>query len=72
MAARAVEDLRSDLSRLAGAPVALERPTRTEHGDYATNVAMQLAPQNGRPPRDLDLPELREVAEALAAQVTEL
>ncbi len=26
------------------APVAIERPARPEHGDYATNAAMQLAP----------------------------
>src|SRR4029077_10472273 len=25
-------------------PVTLERPGRAEHGDYATNAAMQLAP----------------------------
>ncbi|HEY4767560.1 MAG TPA: arginine--tRNA ligase, partial [Candidatus Limnocylindria bacterium] len=25
-------------------PVAIERPARPEHGDYASNAAMQLAP----------------------------
>ena len=25
-------------------PVSIERPARAEHGDYATNAAMQLAP----------------------------
>src|SRR6476469_3546202 len=25
-------------------PVTIERPARAEHGDYATNAAMQLAP----------------------------
>lgn len=36
-----------ELKRPEGAawpPVSLERPGRPEHGDYATNAAMQLAP----------------------------
>jgi arginyl-tRNA synthetase len=41
------------LSDLAGAPVALERPSDPAHGDYATNVALQTAPQHRRPPREL-------------------
>src|SRR5687767_3971293 len=38
--------------------VTVELPRHKEHGDYATNVALQLARQAGRPPR--------EVAELLA------
>ena len=64
MPANAILSLESALERLAGAPVTLERPSRSEHGDYATNVAMRLGPQNGRPPREL--------AEQLAAEATEL
>jgi arginyl-tRNA synthetase len=60
----AVDRLAGELAHLAGAPVELERPAKPEHGDYATNVAMQLAPQRGRPPREL--------AEELAAQAVEL
>jgi arginyl-tRNA synthetase len=60
----AIRSLEQELERLAGAPVRLERPSRAEHGDYATNVAMQQGPKNGRPPREL--------AESLAAQVAEL
>jgi len=41
--------------------VTVERPKVKEHGDYATNVAMQLAKPAGRPPR--------EVAELLAAEL---
>ena len=41
--------------------VTVERPRQREHGDYATNVAMQLAKQAGRPPRD--------VAEVIAARL---
>ena len=53
MSAQAILSLQTALERLAGAPVTLERPSRSEHGDYATNVALRLAPQNGRPPREL-------------------
>ncbi|HET6909619.1 MAG TPA: arginine--tRNA ligase, partial [Mycobacteriales bacterium] len=41
--------------------VTVERPKVKEHGDYATNIAMQLAKPAGRPPR--------EVAELLAAEL---
>ena len=64
MSATAIRRLEEELERLAGAPVRLERPSRAEHGDYATNVAMQQAPRNGRPPREL--------AEGLAADVAKL
>jgi len=64
LAARAIQRLEAELERLAGAPVALERPSRSEHGDYATNVALRLAPGNGKPPR--------EVAESLAREAAEL
>ncbi len=33
--------------------VTIERPKQKEHGDYATNIALQLAKQAGRPPRDV-------------------
>jgi arginyl-tRNA synthetase len=49
----AIRRLERRLEELAGAPVELERPSRAEHGDYATNVALRQAPQNGRPPREL-------------------
>ena len=35
------------------ASVTVERPRQREHGDYATNVALQLAKRAGVPPRDL-------------------
>ena len=41
----------------------VERPKQREHGDYATNVALQLAKPAGRPPR--------EVAETIAAHLRE-
>jgi arginyl-tRNA synthetase len=62
--ANAVARLEAKLEELVGAPVELERPNNPEHGDYATNVAMRLAPQRERPPREL--------AEELAAAVGEL
>lgn len=33
--------------------VTVERPKAKEHGDYATNIALQLAKKAGRPPRDI-------------------
>jgi arginyl-tRNA synthetase len=51
--AEAIERLSQALSSLAGAEVTLERPSNREHGDYATNVALQSAPKVGRPPREL-------------------
>jgi arginyl-tRNA synthetase len=60
----AVERLAADLSEAAGAPVTLERPRDAAHGDYATNVALQLAPTRGRKPMDL-AEELASAAGAL-------
>ncbi|RZS32402.1 arginyl-tRNA synthetase [Herbihabitans rhizosphaerae] len=48
------------------ATVTVERPRNPEHGDYATNVALQVAKKAGVPPRDL----AGWLAEALAADVT--
>ncbi|HET7854952.1 MAG TPA: arginine--tRNA ligase, partial [Gaiellaceae bacterium] len=62
--AKAILSLEAELERLAGAPVTLERPSRAEHGDYATNVALRLAGGNGQPPREL--------AEQLAAEAAQL
>ena len=50
-----------ELAVTAPAEVTVERPRVKEHGDYATSVALQLAKQAGRPPR--------EVAELLAARL---
>ena len=43
--------------------VVVERPRNKEHGDYATNVALQLAKKAGMPPREL----AQSLAEALGA-----
>jgi arginyl-tRNA synthetase len=45
--------LEARLSKLAGAAVELDRPNDPAHGDYATNVAMRLAPVQKRSPREL-------------------
>jgi len=63
LAAALVAAVRSavDAGELSVTPpesVTVERPRNRAHGDYATNVALQLAKQAGRPPR--------EVAEAIA------
>jgi arginyl-tRNA synthetase len=53
-----------DLSVAVPAEVRVERPKQREHGDWSTNVALQLAKQAGRPPR--------EVATLLAARLGEV
>ncbi len=35
------------------ATVTVERPKNRDHGDYATNIALQLAKGAGKPPRDI-------------------
>jgi arginyl-tRNA synthetase len=52
-----------ELSIAAPDSVLVERPKNPEHGDYATNAALQLAKPAGRPPR--------EVAERIAAHLRE-
>jgi arginyl-tRNA synthetase len=53
-----------DLSVAVPADVRVERPKQREHGDWSTNVALQLAKQAGRPPR--------EVASLLATRLGEV
>jgi arginyl-tRNA synthetase len=51
---RAAESLRDGDSHGAARPApTLERPKKTEFGDYSTNAAMLLAPVLGEPPRDI-------------------
>ncbi len=61
---RSVTKLAEQLGAVAGAPIELERPSSAEHGDYATSAALQLAPEQKRPPR--------EIAERLAEQAVGL
>ena len=49
----AIDRLSAALAELAGVPVELERPSDPAHGDFATNVALRLAPTRRRPPRDV-------------------
>jgi arginyl-tRNA synthetase len=53
----------------APATVVVERPKNREHGDYATNVALQLAKKAGLRPRDLAnlLAERLQSAEGIAS-----
>jgi arginyl-tRNA synthetase len=55
--------LATRLAEAAGAEVELERPSDPAHGDYATNVALRLAPVRKRAPREL----AEELATAAAA-----
>jgi arginyl-tRNA synthetase len=52
--------------------VVIERPKNRDHGDYASNVALQLAKSAGRPPREVAeviAARLRDVAEISAVDV---
>lgn len=53
-----------ELSVAVPETVTVERPKNRDHGDYATNVALQLAKPAGKPPR--------QVAELVAARLREL
>jgi arginyl-tRNA synthetase len=64
LSAETVSRLEEELGRVAGAPIELERPSNAEHGDYATNAALQLAPERKRAPR--------QIAEELAEQAAGL
>src|SRR4051812_37619763 len=55
----AVED--GDLAVAVPSKATVERPRNPEHGDYATNIALQLAKPAGKPPR--------EVAEIISARL---
>ena len=59
-----VAGLAEALAEIAGASVELERPADPEHGDYATNVALRLAPVQRKSPRDL----ATEIAEQAVAR----
>jgi arginyl-tRNA synthetase len=48
-----VSRLAAELADVAGGAVVLERPSDPAHGDYATNVALQLAGKARRPPREI-------------------
>ena len=53
MPADPIRTLAAALGSSVGAEVALERPSEAEYGDFATNVALQLAGARRRPPREL-------------------
>ena len=64
MTETALTRLGTALADAAGADVDLERPSDAAHGDYATNIALQLAAGRRRPPR--------EIAAELVARALEL
>jgi arginyl-tRNA synthetase len=57
-----VKSLAAALALATGAELELERPGEAEYGDYATNVALQLAGTRRKPPREI----AAEIAEAAA------
>jgi arginyl-tRNA synthetase len=64
MPPEAIARIERALEEDLGAPVTLERPGQAEHGDYATNVALQAAPRLGRAPLEI-AEELRAAALAI-------
>jgi arginyl-tRNA synthetase len=60
----AIERLAGELAGMVGAAVELERPSDPKHGDFATNVALRLAPERRTSPREL-AEELRQAAEQI-------
>ena len=68
----AVDPIRALTAALAdacGAPLVLERPADAKHGDYATNVALRLAGEARRAPREMadELVERLVAVEGVAA-----
>jgi arginyl-tRNA synthetase len=72
--AAVIDALRNALARLApdaaGIEILLERPRDPAHGDFATNLAMQLAKRLKRKPRELAETIAAELRDALADRVT--
>jgi arginyl-tRNA synthetase len=60
----ALERLAGELAGAVGAAVELERPSDPKHGDFATNVALRLAPERRTSPREL-AEELKQAAERI-------
>jgi arginyl-tRNA synthetase len=60
----ALERLAGELAGAVGAAVELERPSDPKHGDFATNVALRLAPERGTNPRAL-AEQFKQVAERI-------
>jgi arginyl-tRNA synthetase len=64
-----IDSLERALADVAGAPVELDRPADPAHGDYATNVALQVAGGRRQLPRDVatELAERLDSFEGLAS-----
>lgn len=59
-----IDDSDFQLSPFDVPEVRVERPRQREHGDWATNIAMQLAKQAGTNPRDFAITLVERLAEA--------
>jgi arginyl-tRNA synthetase len=53
LAALVQEAVRKAFPEASDSPIELDRPKSAEHGDFATNVALQLAKRVGKKPRDV-------------------
>ncbi|MGL5003568.1 MAG: arginine--tRNA ligase, partial [Casimicrobium sp.] len=52
--------------------VALERPKQAEHGDWATNIALQLAKPLGKNPREVATALIAQLNRAMHPNITEI
>ena len=66
MPADPTKTLAAALASTAGADLELERPAEPEHGDFATNVALRLAGERRRAPREIAA-EIAVAAEGIPA-----
>jgi arginyl-tRNA synthetase len=64
LAALVQEAVRKAFPEIADAAVELERPKNLEHGDFATNAALQLAKRVGKKPRDVAAAIVAELADS--------
>ena len=68
----AVSRLEGALTEHAGARVTLERPSDSAHGDLATNIALRLAPERKKAPRELAEEVARSAAELPVVERSEV
>ena len=61
-----------DLSVTVPAEVRVERPRNRDHGDWSTNVALQLAKGAGIPPRDLATALAEHLADVVGVQAVDV
>lgn len=73
-------DVQAAVTRLAAAgftgqvpaTITLERPKNRDHGDYATSIALQLAKEAGKSPREVAEVLLPEIAKIVGVRAVDI